>query len=113
MGHCWRSKADLISDVLLWVSLPGRARLEGPATTYLQQLCTDTESNMEDLLKAMDDREEWQVAGQGNPCQRRAMIYIYIYIYICVCVCVCVLFVNNCNIYELLSSSNCADHDVP
>ena len=41
-GHCWRSKGELISDVLLWTPSQGQARLEWWARTYLQQLCMDT-----------------------------------------------------------------------
>ena len=28
--------------------------------TYLQKLCMDTGCSLEDLLEAMDDRDEWQ-----------------------------------------------------
>ena len=56
--RCWRSRDELISDVLLWtpswMSKAGR-----PARTYIQQLCVDTGCSPEDLLEAMDDREEW------------------------------------------------------
>ena len=32
-GHCWRSKDELISDVLLWTPVYGRAKAGGPART--------------------------------------------------------------------------------
>ena len=35
-GHCWRSRDELISDVLLWTPTYGRAK------TGRQQLCKDT-----------------------------------------------------------------------
>ena len=35
-GHCWRSKDELISDVLLWTSTYGRAKAGRPARTYIQ-----------------------------------------------------------------------------
>ena len=38
-GHCWRSKDELISDVLLWTTSHGRAKAGRQATTYIQQLC--------------------------------------------------------------------------
>ena len=41
-GHCWRSKDELISDVLLWTPTYGRAKAGWPAWTYIQQLCEDT-----------------------------------------------------------------------
>ena len=59
-GHCWRSKDELISDVLLWTSSHGRARVGRPARTFIQQLCADTECSPEDLLEAVDDREGWR-----------------------------------------------------
>ena len=35
-GHCWRSRDELISDVLLWTSTYGRAKAGRPALTYIQ-----------------------------------------------------------------------------
>ena len=34
-GHCWRSKDELISDVLLWIPAYGRAKAGRPAWTYI------------------------------------------------------------------------------
>ena len=59
-GHCWRSRDELISDVLLWTSFHGRAKAGRPARTYIQQPCADTRCSPEDLPKAMDDREVWR-----------------------------------------------------
>ena len=59
-GHCWRSKDELISDVLLWTPTHGCARVGRPARTYIQQLCEDTGWNPEDLPEAMNDREKWR-----------------------------------------------------
>ena len=59
-GHYWRSKDELISNVLLWTPTYGCARAGRPARTYIQQLCEDTECNPEDLPEAMNDREEWR-----------------------------------------------------
>ena len=41
--HCWRSKDDLITNVLLWTPAYGQAKAGRPARTYIQQLCEDTE----------------------------------------------------------------------
>ena len=41
-GHCWRSKDELISEVLLWTPAYGQAKGGRPARTYIQQLCEDT-----------------------------------------------------------------------
>ena len=59
-GHCWSSKDELISDVLLWTPTYGRAKAGRPARTYIQQLCEDTGCNSEDLPEAMNDREKWR-----------------------------------------------------
>ena len=59
-GHCWRSRDELISDVLLWTTTDGRAKAGRPARTYIQQLCEDTGCCPEDLPGAMNDREEWR-----------------------------------------------------
>ena len=59
-GHCWRSRDELIRDVLLWIPTHGRAKAGRPARMYIQQLCEDTGCCPEDLPRAMNDREEWR-----------------------------------------------------
>ena len=59
-GHCWRSRGELISDVILWTPTHGRAKAGRPARTYIQQLCEDTGCSPEDLPEALNDREEWR-----------------------------------------------------
>ena len=59
-GHCWRSKDELIRDLLLWTSAYGQAKGGRPARTYVQQLCENTECNPEDHPKAMNDWKKWQ-----------------------------------------------------
>ena len=59
-GHCWRSRDELIRDVLLWSPTHGRAKAGRPARTYIQQLSEDTGCCPEDLPRAMNDREEWR-----------------------------------------------------
>ena len=59
-GHCWRSRDELIRDVLLWTPTHGRAKAGRPARTYIQQLCEDSGCCPEDLPRAMNDREEWR-----------------------------------------------------
>ena len=56
-GHCWRSRDELMSDVLLWTPAYGQAKAGRPARTYIQHLCW-----WHDIMMMM--------------------IYIYIYIYI-------------------------------
>ena len=59
-GHCWRSKDEIISDVLLWTPKYGQAKAGRPARTYIQQLGEDTGCSPEDLPKAKNDREKWR-----------------------------------------------------
>ena len=55
-GHCWRSRDELISYVLLVTPTYGRAKAGRPARTYIQQLCEDTGCSPEDMPEAMNDR---------------------------------------------------------
>ena len=57
LGHCWRSKYELISNFLLWTPPHGRASVGRPARTYQQQLCADTECSSENLPETMNDKE--------------------------------------------------------
>ena len=59
-GHCWKSRDELISDVLLWTPTYGQAKTRWPARTYIQQLCEDTGCGPEDLPETMNDREKWR-----------------------------------------------------
>ena len=71
-GHCWRSRDELIRDVLLCT----------PFRTYIQQLCEDTGYSPEDLPEAMSNREKWResVRDISVPMVRQDdEIYIYIY----------------------------------
>ena len=86
-GHSWKSKVELISDVLLWTPAYGQAKAGRPARTYIQQLCEDTGCSPEDLPEAMNDREKWRKRITNI---RASSTTWYIYIYMCVCVCVCV-----------------------
>ena len=59
-GHCWRSKHELLSDVLLWTPTYGQVKAGRPARTYIQQLCEFTGCSPEDLPEAMNNREKWR-----------------------------------------------------
>ena len=56
-GHCWRSRDELISDVLVCNPPHGRAKAGQPARTDIQQL---QECCPEDQPEAMNDRVEWR-----------------------------------------------------
>ena len=58
--HCWRSRDELIRDVLLWTPTYDRAKAGRPARTYIQQLCEDMGCSPEDLPEAMNNREKWR-----------------------------------------------------
>ena len=77
-GHCLRSEDELISDVLRWSPSHRRASAERLGRTYLHQLCADTRCSLEDLPKAMDNRDEWREKVREI---YASSIYIYIYIY--------------------------------
>ena len=59
-GYCWRSRDELISEVLLWTPTYGQAKAGRPAWTYTQQLCEDTGCSPKDLQEAMNGREKWR-----------------------------------------------------
>ena len=59
-GHCWRSKEELASDVLLWTPLHGKSRVGRPAITYVDQLMRDTGCTIDELPTAMQDRDGWK-----------------------------------------------------
>ena len=90
-GHCWRSRDELISDVLLWTPTHGPAKAGRPARTYIQKLCEDTGCHPEDLPEAMNDREKWRervrdICATSTTWWMMIMmmsnIYLLIYIYI-------------------------------
>ena len=81
-GHCWKSRDELISDVLLWTPTYGRAKSGRPARTYIQQLCGDTGCSPEDQPEAIKDREKWRERIRDICVCGTTWWYIYIYIYI-------------------------------
>ena len=56
-GHCWRSKDEVISDVLLWTPTYGQAKAGQTAWTFIQKHSEDTGCSSEDQPEAMNDRE--------------------------------------------------------
>ena len=80
VGHCWRSKDELISDVLLWTPAYGQAKAGRPARTYIQQLCGDTGSRPQDLPEAMNDREKWRERVRDIRASGTAWLWWYLYV---------------------------------
>ena len=73
-GHCWRSRDELIRDVLLWTPTHGRAKAGRPTRTYIQQLCEDT--GCWSRRPAWGDERKGKVAreGQRYPCYQHDMM---------------------------------------
>ena len=78
VGHCWESRDELVSDVLLWTLSHGRAKAGRPARTYIQQLCAHTGCSPEHLPKAMDDREVWRERVRNIRADSATYMMIYI-----------------------------------
>ena len=56
-GHCWRSKNELASDLLLWYPNHRKRSRGRPAKTYIDQISSDTGCEREELSNAMQDRD--------------------------------------------------------
>ena len=59
-GHCWRSKDELASDLLLWQPKHGKKSVGRPCKTYRDQLAEDTGCLPQDLPTLMTDRIIWR-----------------------------------------------------
>ena len=81
VGHCRRSKDELISDILLWIPSHGWAKAGRPPRTYTQRLCADTGHSLEDLPWAMEDREGLREEGGSAKSVLTVRHDIYIYIH--------------------------------
>ena len=115
-GHCWRSRDELIRDVLLWIPTHGRAKAGRPARTYIQQLCEDTGCCPEDLPRAMNDREEWRERVRDIRAASTIWWWWWWWWYIYVCVCVCVVGsvlwrINLCRLLNAISFLNILNLD--
>ena len=82
VGHCGRSKNELISDVPQWTPSHGRTKPGRPVRIYIQQLGADTGCSLKDLLGAMDNEDGWRERAREIRASSETWLYIYIYIYI-------------------------------
>ena len=98
-GHCWRSRDELIRDVLLWIPTHGRAKAGRPARTYIQQLCEDTGCCPEDLPRAMNDREEWRERVRDIRAASTIWWWWWWYIYMYECINVCINIYTYMNVF--------------
>ena len=63
-GHCWRSRDEVVSDLVLWEPKHGKRNVRGQACTLLVDLLeADTGVPRDCLPAATDDR----VAGEREP----------------------------------------------
>ena len=86
-GQGWRSKDELISDVLPWTPSHGRAKVGRPARTYKQLLYADIWCSQEDLPGAMDDRDWWRERIWEIRTSNVAGWWWYVYVHVCLYVC--------------------------
>ena len=59
-GHCYRSKDEVAKDLILWTPKHGKAKVGRPSKTYTKQLTEDVDCQLEDLPRAMEDRDYWR-----------------------------------------------------
>ena len=57
--HVWWSKNVLISDGFLWTTKYGHTSVDRPAKTFIDHLYVDPGRCVEDLPRAMTDRDGW------------------------------------------------------
>ena len=56
-GHCHRSKDEVFIDLILWTPKHGKAKVGRLSKTYTKQLTEDADCQIEDVPRAMEDRE--------------------------------------------------------
>ena len=76
-GHCWRSRDELISDVLLWTPTHDRAKAGRPARTFSNYV------RIRDVVRRTCLRR-WTIGksgerGQGYPCYQHDMMMMMIW----------------------------------
>ena len=64
IGHSWRRKDEVISEILLWEPKHGTRKRGRPTTTYVDQLRNDTGLSIAEL-KNMGNRKEWMKLVNG------------------------------------------------
>ena len=62
---CWRIRYKYISEILLWTATLGHSCVGWPAKIYIHQLCANIGYCLEDLPRAMSDRDGWWVRLKG------------------------------------------------
>ena len=65
-GHCWRSKNEVVSDLILWEPKHGNGSVGGQTRTFVDLLEADTGVPRDCLPVAMDDRVGWRRRAMGG-----------------------------------------------
>ena len=65
-GHCWRSKNEVVSDLVLWEPKHGKRSVGGQPRTFVDLLEADTGVPRDCLSTAMDDRVGWRERAVGG-----------------------------------------------
>ena len=64
-GHCWRTKKEVISNLVLWEPKHCKRRLEGQAHIFVDLLEAETRVPRDCLLAEMDERVGWRKRAMG------------------------------------------------
>ena len=101
-GHCRWSKEKHIGDVVLWTAIHRCAAVGRSAWTCIHQLCADTWCSLEDLPRAMDDRNVYWYWRRFMDmyCVTHKSIYIYIYIYIYIIIIIIIISIDSIDILK-------------
>jgi len=59
-GHCFRSKEEIASDLILWQPSHGLRTPGRPSKTFVDKLAEDMNCKTEELKNLMNDRKEWK-----------------------------------------------------
>ena len=55
--YCWKTKNELKSNVIIWTTTHDHTNVGKPAKTYIHQFSADTGCHLEDLPRAIADRD--------------------------------------------------------
>ena len=64
-GHCWRSKNEVVSNLVLWEPKHGKRSVGGQARTFVDLLEADTGVPGDCLPAVMDNRVGWRKNAMG------------------------------------------------
>ena len=64
--HCWRSKSEVVSDLVLWEPKDGKRSIGGQAGSFVDVLEVDTRIPRDGLPAGRDDRVGWGKIGMGG-----------------------------------------------